>query len=49
MSFNVSLLNATFVALLGILAFARLVWPQRYQLEVFDAFGKQFSRCRGRA
>ena len=32
MSFNVSLLDATFVALLGILAVTRLAWPQRYQL-----------------
>ena len=32
MSFNVSLLDATFVALLGILAVSRLAWPQRSQV-----------------
>src|SRR6185503_17972346 len=37
MSFNVSLLDATFVALLGILALIRLVGPARYQLPLLLA------------
>ena len=32
MSFNVSLLDATFVALLGILAVTRVAWPRRSQV-----------------